>query len=147
MLCTWMGNQRHHRVLSTSTCDLEECLRPYVMCNIYKKIRLIRSLKKFIFRYQDLVKIYSVSAEKIINDGCIKIRGQQKCQNIFLSMNVWRKSVFYIYFTEFGAAFTAVLPVLFKYCYKYCYSDSRKLWAVMKAEVWRFKIWFNPPFL
>jgi hypothetical protein len=30
-----MGNQRHHRVLSTSTCDLEECLRPYAMCNIY----------------------------------------------------------------------------------------------------------------
>ena len=83
-----MSNQRHHRVLSTSTYDLEECLtlRPYVMCNIYKKIRLIRSLKRFIFRYQDLVKIYSVSAEKIINDGCIKIRCQQKCQNIFLSM-------------------------------------------------------------
>jgi hypothetical protein len=34
-----------------------------------KKIRLIRSLKKFIFRYQDLVEIYSVSAEKIINDA------------------------------------------------------------------------------
>jgi hypothetical protein len=33
------------------------------------KIRLIRSLKKFIFRYQDLVEIYSVSAETIINDG------------------------------------------------------------------------------
>ena len=29
----------------------------------YKKIRLIRSLKKFIFRYQDLVEIYSVSAD------------------------------------------------------------------------------------
>jgi hypothetical protein len=81
-----MGNQRHHRVLSTSTCDLEECLRPYVMCNIYKMIRLIRSLKKFIFRYLDLVKIYSVSAEKIINDGCIKIRCQQNCQNILLSI-------------------------------------------------------------
>ena len=35
----------------------------------YKQIRLIRSLKKFIFRYQDLVEIYFVSAEKIINDG------------------------------------------------------------------------------
>jgi hypothetical protein len=35
----------------------------------YKKIRLIRSFKKFIFRYQDLVDICSVSAEKIINDG------------------------------------------------------------------------------
>ena len=33
------------------------------------KIRLIRSLKKFIFRYQDLVEIYSVSAETIINDA------------------------------------------------------------------------------
>ena len=35
----------------------------------YKKIRLIQSLKKFIFRYQDLVEIYSVSAKTIINDG------------------------------------------------------------------------------
>ena len=32
-------------------------------------IRLIRSLKKFIFRYQYLVEIYSVSAEKIISDA------------------------------------------------------------------------------
>ena len=31
--------------------------------------RLIRSLKKFIFRYQYLVEIYSVSAEKIISDA------------------------------------------------------------------------------
>ena len=49
------------------------------------------------------------------------------------NINVWRKSVFDIYSTEFGAVLTTVLPVLFKYCYKYCYSDSRKLWAVMKA--------------
>jgi hypothetical protein len=35
----------------------------------YKKIRLIRSLKKYIFRYQDLVEIYSVSAVKIISDA------------------------------------------------------------------------------
>jgi hypothetical protein len=35
----------------------------------YNKIRLIRSLEKLRFRYQDLVEIYSVSAEKIINDG------------------------------------------------------------------------------
>ena len=34
-----------------------------------QKIRLIRSLKKSIFRYQDLVEIYSVSAETIINDA------------------------------------------------------------------------------
>ena len=35
----------------------------------YAKIRLIRSLKKFIFRYQDIVEIYSVFAETFINDG------------------------------------------------------------------------------
>jgi hypothetical protein len=29
----------------------------------------ITVFKKFIFRYQDLVEIYSVSAEKITNDG------------------------------------------------------------------------------
>ena len=41
----------------------------YYLDQVYKKIRLIRSLKKFIFRYQDLVEKYSVSAETIINDG------------------------------------------------------------------------------
>ena len=44
-------------------------LRNRLLDQGYEKIRLIRSLKKFIFRYQDLVEIYSVSAEKIINDG------------------------------------------------------------------------------
>jgi hypothetical protein len=52
---------------------------------------------------------------------------------IFFFINMWRKSVFDIYFTEFGTVLTTVLPILFKYCYKYCYSDSRNLWAVMKA--------------
>ena len=44
-------------------------LRNRLLDQGYKKIRLIRSLKKFIFRYQDLVKICSVSAEKIISDA------------------------------------------------------------------------------
>ena len=44
-------------------------LRNRLLDQGYEKIRLIRSLKKCIFRYQDLVEIYSVSAEKIINDG------------------------------------------------------------------------------
>jgi hypothetical protein len=44
-------------------------LRNRLLDQGYKKIRLIRSLKKFIFRYQDLVEIYSISAEKIISDG------------------------------------------------------------------------------
>jgi hypothetical protein len=46
---------------------------------------------------------------------------------------VWRKIVFDIYFTEFGTALTTILPILSQYCYKYCNSDSRNLWAVMKA--------------
>ena len=44
-------------------------LRNRLLDQGYEKIRLIRSLKKFIFRYQDLVELYSVSAETIINDG------------------------------------------------------------------------------
>ena len=48
-------------------------------------------------------------------------------------INVWRKSVIDIYFTELGSALTTVLPVLFKYCHKYCYSDSRNLWVVLKG--------------
>ena len=54
----------------------------------YKKIRLIRSLKKFIFRYQDLVEIYSVSAETIISDAfSYKDKEVKKnVKDIFLSM-------------------------------------------------------------
>ena len=44
-------------------------LRNRLLDQGYKKIRLIRSLKKFIFRYQYLVEIYSVSSEKIISDA------------------------------------------------------------------------------
>ena len=44
-------------------------LRNRLLDQGYKNIRLIRSLKKIIFRYQDLVEIYSVSAETIISDA------------------------------------------------------------------------------
>ena len=44
-------------------------LRNRLLDQGYRKIRLIRSLKKFIFRYQDLVEIYSVPAETIISDA------------------------------------------------------------------------------
>jgi hypothetical protein len=44
-------------------------LRNRLLDQGFEKIRLIRSLKKFIFRYQDLVEVYSVSAETMINDA------------------------------------------------------------------------------
>ena len=44
-------------------------LRNRLLDQGYTKVRLIRSLKQFIFRYQDLVEIYSVSAETIISDA------------------------------------------------------------------------------
>ena len=82
-----------------------------------------------LFRYQELVQIYSVSAEKIINDG---FSYSENVKNIFLSMCDVKVS---LTFTSLSLVLllTTVLPVLFKYCYKYCYSDSRKLWAVMKG--------------
>jgi hypothetical protein len=64
---------------SSNYSDFLKChlhLRNRLLDQGYTKIRLIRSLKKFIFRYQDLVEIYSVSAEKIINDGC------SYCENV-----------------------------------------------------------------
>ena len=44
-------------------------LRNRLLDQGYTQIRLIRSPKKFVFRYQDLVEIYSVSAETIISDA------------------------------------------------------------------------------
>jgi hypothetical protein len=44
-------------------------LRNRLLDQGYTKIRLIRSFKKFIFRYQDFVEIYFVSAETMINDA------------------------------------------------------------------------------
>ena len=41
-------------------------LRNRLLDQGYKKICLIRSLKKFIFRYQDIVDIYSVSTETMV---------------------------------------------------------------------------------
>jgi hypothetical protein len=47
------------------------------------------SLIKFIFRYQDLVEIYSVSAEKIINNGKKTI--WKYCENLLCGnqMEYW----------------------------------------------------------
>ena len=50
-----------------------------------------------------------------------------KMSKIFFLSMCDVKVLFDIYFTEFGADLTTVLPVLFKYCCKYCYSDNRKL--------------------
>jgi hypothetical protein len=36
----------------------------------------------------------------------------------YFVINVWRKSVFDIYITEFGTALTTILPILFQYCYE-----------------------------
>jgi hypothetical protein len=112
-------------------------LRNRLLDQGFKEIRLIRSLKKFIFRYQDLVDIFRLCRDDdkrciFILWKCIKIRSQQKCQKYFF-INVWRKIVFDICFTGFGTALPTILPILFQYCYKYCNSDSRNFWAVMKA--------------
>ncbi|MDC9727429.1 MAG: hypothetical protein PSN35_06310, partial [Candidatus Thioglobus sp.] len=49
--------------------NYSDFLRNRLLDQGYKQIRLIRSLKKFIFRYQDLVEVYSASAEIIVKDG------------------------------------------------------------------------------
>jgi hypothetical protein len=47
---------------------------------------------------------------------------------------VWRKSVFDIYFTEFGADLTTVLPVLFKYCCKYVSGNQNNCYWPLHSE-------------
>ena len=44
-------------------------LRNRLLDQGYYKIHIIRSFIKFIFRYQDIVEIYSVSAVTMVNDG------------------------------------------------------------------------------
>jgi hypothetical protein len=39
---------------------------------------------------------------------------KKNVKNIFF-INVWRKNVFDIYFTEYGTALTTILPILFLY--------------------------------
>ena len=97
-------------------------LRNRLLDQGYEKIRLIRTIKKFIVRYQDLIEIYSVPAEKIINDGFHIVK---MYKDKISTKNV--KNIFFYQCVTFGADLTAVLPVLFKYCCKYCYSDSRNV--------------------
>jgi hypothetical protein len=65
--------------------------------------------------------------------------------DIFL-INVWRKSIFDIYVTEYGTALTTILPILFLYLNTVIVTAGtfEPYW---EREVWHFKIWFNPPFL
>ena len=66
---------------------------------------------------------------RIAYNHCLHFLINQK----YLFINVWRKFAFDICFTGFGTALTTILPILFQFCYQFCYSDSRNLWAVMKA--------------
>ena len=61
-------------------------------------------------------------------------------------VNVWRKNIFDIYVTEYGTALTTILPILFLYLNTVIVTGGtfEPQW---EREVWRLKIWFNPPFL
>jgi hypothetical protein len=61
-------------------------------------------------------------------------------------VNVWRKNIFDIYVTEYGAALMAVLPILFLYLDTVAVTAGAfEPW--WEREVWRLRVWFNPPFL
>jgi hypothetical protein len=81
--------------------------------------------KKFIFRYQDLVEIYSVSAEKIISDAfsysenVITIKKSKNVKEFFF-VNVMRKNIIYDSKIE-------VVPLIINF--------STELTTVVKFEV------------
>jgi hypothetical protein len=62
------------------------------------------------------IKTFSELAEPLhrLTGTRDKFEWSQKCQTIFFS-NVGRKSVFDIYFTEFGTALTTILPIVYQY--------------------------------
>jgi hypothetical protein len=64
------------RLIATSPCIANQlrdvntiCRRSWIIAAHIWKIYDLKIDKKFTFRYQDLVEIYSISAEKIIYDG------------------------------------------------------------------------------
>jgi hypothetical protein len=91
-------------------------------------IKIDQKVMIYLFFYS----VHYLITKRKLKQWWSSIPPQQKCQK-YCFINVWRESVFDIYFTEFGTALTTILPILFQYRYKYCYSDSRNLWAVMQA--------------
>jgi hypothetical protein len=67
------------------------------------------------------------------------------CQGYFF-VNVWRKNIFDIYVTEYGTALKTILPILFLYINTVIVTAGT-IEPYWEREVWRLKIWFNPPFL
>ena len=45
----------------------------------------------------------------------VKMYKDKEVKKNVKNINVWRKSVFDIYFTEYGTALTTILPILFLY--------------------------------
>ena len=93
-------------------------LRNRLLDQGYKKIRLIRSLKKFIFRYQYLSKYIPSLQKKILamHFHIVKMYKDKEVTNVKnFFVNVWRKNIFDIYVTEYGTALTTIIPILFLY--------------------------------
>ena len=65
-------------------------------------------------------------------------------KNFFV--NVWRKSIFDIYVTEYGTALTTILPILFLYLNTVTVTAGA-FGPWWEREVWRLGVWFGPPFL
>ena len=92
----------------------------YFFSPLYCILRFAASDSSFgIFMHFHIVKMYKY---KELN---------KNVKNIFLSMYDLK---LFLTFTSLNLVLLWLfLSILFQYCYKYCYSDSRNLWAVMKA--------------
>ena len=94
----------------------------YSFCDLQISVSSIKRLGNI--RYLDIPLCFFLCdvLSYVQNDRYLKKKVYYHC-----SMWMW------LFKYKYAASLTTVLPVLFKYCYKYCYSDSRKVWAVIKA--------------
>jgi hypothetical protein len=106
-------------------------LRNRLLDQGYKKIRLIRSLKKFIFRYQYLVEIYSVSAEKIISNQLRDVNTICR-RSWYIAAQVWKIYDFKI----------EVVPLIINYSTELTTVVGRScIGGLFNFQLWRIYQW------
>jgi hypothetical protein len=113
----------------------------YDICLDHEYMALLSILRLWHFRDHDWITVQSTFRLRHCSWSWLHgIAIYFEVMTFFLIMmtSLWNLHWGYDIFLDHDVAqwwhiLTPILPILFQYCYKYCYSDSRNLWAVMRA--------------